>query len=97
MADHITSSNEKDVSTNTAAKQLDGYPASSSDSYDDQFNDRTISVKDWSARTFGSPGTQLRDYVVNLFPIATWIYRYNFTWFIGDVCGLPGARVASSF
>lgn len=54
-------------------------------SSNDVFHDRTISVKDWSARTFTNPVTQIKDYFVSLFPIATWIYRYNFTWFIGDV------------
>ncbi|KAJ1957963.1 hypothetical protein EC988_000566, partial [Linderina pennispora] len=29
------------------------------------------------------------DYAKSLFPIATWIYRYNWTWFLGDmVAGL---------
>lgn len=49
------------------------------------FVDRTISVRDWTAATFEDIPGQLKSYVVSLFPIATWIYRYNFTWFIGDV------------
>lgn len=49
------------------------------------FVDRTISVRDWGSRTFDDIPGQLKHYVVSLFPIATWIYRYNFTWFIGDV------------
>lgn len=52
----------------------------------DLFIDRTISVKDWATRTFHDVPGQLKSYVVGLFPIATWIYRYNLTWFLGDVC-----------
>ena len=50
------------------------------------FHDRTISVKDWSSRTFTDVPGQIKAYLISLFPIATWIYRYNPTWFIGDVC-----------
>lgn len=52
------------------------------------FIDRTISVRDWTAATFEDIPGQLKAYVVSLFPIATWIYRYNFTWFIGDVSSI---------
>src|SRR5690554_4614155 len=52
----------------------------------DVFHDRTISVKDWSSRTFTDVPGQIKDYLISLFPIATWIYRYNPTWFVGDVC-----------
>ncbi|ORX70731.1 sulfate permease [Linderina pennispora] len=35
------------------------------------------------------------NYVKSLFPIATWIYRYNWTWFLGDaVAGLTGMAYA---
>lgn len=66
-------------------KQLAAFSGSRVSSDDDRFNDRTISVKDWAARTFDDIPGQLRDYFLGLFPIATWIYRYNLTWFIGDV------------
>ncbi|RPA73444.1 sulfate permease [Ascobolus immersus RN42] len=49
------------------------------------FHDRTISTKDWAARTFDDVPGQIREYLVSLFPIATWIYRYNLTWLTGDV------------
>jgi hypothetical protein len=49
------------------------------------FHDRTISTKDWAARTFDDVPGQIKEYVVSLFPIATWIYRYNLTWLTGDV------------
>lgn len=49
------------------------------------FHDRTISVRDWVSTTFTDIPGQLLYYVKSLFPIATWIYRYNLTWFTGDV------------
>lgn len=49
------------------------------------FHDRTISVRDWVSTTFNDIPGQLLYYVKSLFPIATWIYRYNLTWFTGDV------------
>lgn len=49
------------------------------------FQDRTISVRDWVSTTFTDIPGQLLYYVKSLFPIATWIYRYNLTWFTGDV------------
>lgn len=49
------------------------------------FNDRTISVRDWVSSTFNDIPGQMLYYVKSLFPIATWIYRYNLTWFTGDV------------
>lgn len=49
------------------------------------FTDRTISTKDWAARTFLDIPGQVIAYLISLFPIATWIYRYNLTWFTGDV------------
>ena len=49
------------------------------------FTDRTISTKDWASRTFADIPGQIIAYLISLFPIATWIYRYNLTWFTGDV------------
>lgn len=49
------------------------------------FHDRTISVRDWVSTTFSDIPGQLLYYVKSLFPIATWIYRYNLTWLTGDV------------
>lgn len=63
---------------------------------DDLFIDRTISVRDWTARTFHDIPGQLKDYVVGLFPIATWIYRYNLTWLLGDVCRPSSSSSSSS-
>lgn len=49
------------------------------------FQDRTISVRDWFTDLFSDIPGQLLYYVKSLFPIATWIHRYNLTWFTGDV------------
>ena len=51
----------------------------------DGFYDRTISVRDWASRTFDDIPGQIKAYFTGLFPILTWFYRYNLTWFIGDV------------
>ena len=50
-----------------------------------EYSDRTISARDWAARTFRDVPGKLISYLVSLFPIATWIYRYNLTWLTGDV------------
>ncbi|KAI5788944.1 sulfate transporter family-domain-containing protein [Peziza echinospora] len=50
-----------------------------------EFKDRTISTKDWAHRTFTDIPGQIIAYLVSLFPIATWIYRYNLTWLTGDI------------
>lgn len=50
-----------------------------------EYNDRTISTRDWFKRVFTDSWGQFISYGVSLFPIATWIYRYNLTWLTGDV------------
>lgn len=50
-----------------------------------EYTDRTISTRDWASRNFADLRGQLIAYLVSLFPIATWIYRYNLTWLTGDV------------
>ncbi|KAJ1919887.1 hypothetical protein H4219_001667 [Mycoemilia scoparia] len=47
------------------------------------------SVRTWVKDTVVPTKSGIKDYIISLFPIATWIYRYNLTWFIGDlVAGL---------
>jgi hypothetical protein len=81
-ADKIASVNAKQLAGSSGSDSLSNFRSRN----DDQFIDRTISVRDWFARTFEDVPGQLKEYVVSLFPIATWIYRYNLTWFFGDVC-----------
>lgn len=80
-------SNEKDeiiaTEQSTASREAVQY---------DDFHDRTISTKDWFARTFDDVPGQAVSYVKSLFPIATWIYRYNLTWLSGDVRIIPSVN-----
>ncbi|KAI5783648.1 sulfate permease [Geopyxis carbonaria] len=71
-------SHDDKIASSTSEKQLHS-------SQGQQFEDRTISVKDWAAHTFEDIPGQLWSYFVSLFPIATWIYRYNLTWMVGDI------------
>lgn len=41
-------------------------------------------VKGFFDSKFPAPVRQARAYALSLFPIATWIYRYNWQWFFGD-------------
>ncbi len=50
-----------------------------------EYEEKTVSTKDWLRDTFSDPGSRVKRYFVSLFPIAQWIYRYNFTWFLGDL------------
>lgn len=79
--DAIVDSIDASKSNPNSIARDDSYSAGENDI----FIDRTISVKDWAARTFSDIPGQLWGYVLSLFPIVTWIYRYNFTWFVGDV------------
>lgn len=44
-----------------------------------------VSVTDYFSPGLNNPVQQLKDYVVGLFPIVTWITRYNPGWLSGDV------------
>ncbi|KAJ2556544.1 hypothetical protein EV175_001938 [Coemansia sp. RSA 1933] len=43
------------------------------------------SSKEWLKQNVMPTRTKTVSYVKSLFPIFTWIYRYNWTWFIGDL------------
>ncbi|KAJ1677395.1 hypothetical protein EV182_006268, partial [Spiromyces aspiralis] len=47
------------------------------------------SVRTW-VKVHTTPSKQgVKEYILSLFPILSWIYRYNMTWFLGDlVAGL---------
>ncbi|KAJ3553455.1 hypothetical protein NM688_g3603 [Phlebia brevispora] len=60
---------------------------------DDPFS--VISTRHWIQNASKDPIHKLIDYVVSLFPIAGWIYRYNFGWAYGDmIAGLTVGIVA---
>ncbi|KAJ7721077.1 sulfate permease [Mycena maculata] len=45
----------------------------------------TISTKEYIARFVQDPRRPIVDYLLSLFPILSWIKRYNLGWFTGDV------------
>ncbi|CCG83556.1 putative Sulfate transporter [Taphrina deformans PYCC 5710] len=57
------------------------YPSSFPPSYFEE----EPTVQSFFHSKFPQPASQFRNYLVSLFPIATWIYRYNLKWFIGDL------------
>ncbi|ORY76381.1 sulfate permease [Protomyces lactucae-debilis] len=51
-------------------------------------------VPDFFRSVLPHPAKQAKSYLISLFPIATWIYRYNARWFAGDlVAGLTVGAV----
>ncbi|KAJ2781197.1 hypothetical protein H4R18_003016 [Coemansia javaensis] len=53
----------------------------------------TASTRAWLEETVIPTRQGVWAYVRSLFPIATWIYRYNWTWFTGDL--IAGATVGA--
>lgn len=50
------------------------------------YDEPTVNTWKWSRRKFfPNPAKQAKDYVLSLFPIVQWIYRYNLTWLYGDL------------
>jgi len=49
------------------------------------YDQKTPSVKDYFKKGAKNPVDKAKDYVISLFPILQWIYRYNFTWLYGDL------------
>ncbi|KAJ1998846.1 hypothetical protein GGI06_006181, partial [Coemansia sp. S85] len=43
------------------------------------------SSRQWVSQNLAISRTKAVTYVQSLFPIFTWIYRYNWTWFLGDM------------
>ncbi|KAF8638506.1 hypothetical protein AX16_010489 [Volvariella volvacea WC 439] len=44
-----------------------------------------ISSKDWLLQFARNPVSHVVEYLISLFPILTWITRYNFGWLTGDI------------
>lgn len=65
----------------TRAAYEKNYPASFPPSY----FEATPTVSGFFQAKFPQPVAQARAYAASLFPIATWIYRYNWQWFTGDL------------
>lgn len=60
----------------SASKKIVNYPENDID---------TISSKDWLSRFWTNPFPPIKSYFLSLFPILTWIHRYNVGWLTGDL------------
>ena len=63
------------------AESINNYPSD----FPPQYFEQDATVKGFFKSRFPSPGRQAKSYAASLFPIATWIHRYNTKWFIGDL------------
>jgi sodium-independent sulfate anion transporter 11 len=70
--------NKDEARRQQAAK---AYPESLPDAY----LEKEPTVPDFFRAVFPEPKRQIKNYFVSLFPIATWIYRYNARWALGDI------------
>jgi hypothetical protein len=51
-------------------------------------------VKNWLRSMIKNPNQKIKNYFLSFFPFLTWIYRYNLTWFWGDlIAGLTVGAV----
>lgn len=55
------------------------------ESYPPSYFEEEPTVQAYFHSKFPQPVQQAKSYLVSLFPIATWIYRYNLQWFLGDL------------
>ncbi|KAF5357804.1 hypothetical protein D9756_001866 [Leucocoprinus leucothites] len=44
-----------------------------------------VSTKEWLSRFWTNPLPHINNYLLSLFPIITWIHRYNLGWLYGDI------------
>jgi hypothetical protein len=60
-----------------------------------EYRESLPTVQSWFKSKLKNPKQQIKNYFLSLFPFLTWIYRYNLTWFGGDlIAGLTvGALV----
>lgn len=58
------------------------------------YNYKTVTPKDFFKKHTDHPVGRFKSYLISLFPIAQWIWRYNFTWLYGDmIAGLTVGAV----
>ena len=50
-----------------------------------EYHESPLSVKNWLKSKIRNPKDGIKNYFLSFFPFLTWIYRYNFTWFWGDL------------
>lgn len=51
----------------------------------EKYQQPLASPKEWAQRHTSHPLNRFKAYVISLFPILQWIYRYNLTWLYGDL------------
>lgn len=60
-----------------------------------EYNEDVIGVRNFVNDNTNNPLQRIADYFISLFPIITWIYRYNLTWLYGDlIAGITVGIVA---
>lgn len=60
-----------------------------------EYNEDTIGIRNFINDNTNNPLQRFTDYFISLFPILTWIYRYNLTWLYGDlIAGITVGIVA---
>lgn len=60
-------------------------PESIANSHILAYDEPLVDVRDTARYLFSNPGSRAKNYVISLFPIAQWIYRYNLQWLYGDL------------
>ncbi|CAF1206192.1 unnamed protein product [Adineta ricciae] len=50
-----------------------------------EYRESPLTVKNWLKSKTRNPQEGIKNYFLSFFPFLTWIYRYNFTWFWGDI------------
>jgi hypothetical protein len=59
-----------------------------------EYRESSPTVKSWFKSKIKDPKKQIKGYFLSYFPFLTWIYRYNFVWFWGDlIAGLTVGAV----
>jgi hypothetical protein len=59
-----------------------------------EYRESSPTVKNWVKSQITNPRQKIKNYFLSFFPFITWIYRYNFTWFWGDlIAGLTVGAV----
>lgn len=51
----------------------------------DEYHESSPTVKNWLKSKMNNPQQRIKTYFLSFFPFLTWIYRYNFVWFWGDL------------
>lgn len=51
-----------------------------------RYEKQLVTSREWISENFTSDfGGRIRRYLISLFPIFSWIYRYNWTWATGGI------------